>query len=351
MAATSNYKAIHFGAVNISRGFVACFLHNSGYHVVFADVADTLVDALNASPSYRVIEVGVHGTSVSTIKGYRAINSKTHEADLVTEISTADVVTCSVGPHALGFIAPIIAKGIDRRLTGSRRPLSVIACENAVGATDILAKFIKSPENTPADRLKDHSSRARYANSAIDRNIPSQNPNSGLDVTLESYFEWVVENVSFRDISVPKITGITWVDNLAPFIERKLFTVNTSHATAAYYGFHRSKRTIYHAIQDEYILAKVRGVLDETKRLLIIKHGIDEETQNTYIDSIIERISNPHLQDTITRVGRAPLRKLSRDERFVGPAAEIAKTGGTIRCLLSAVEMALRFRNEDDGRG
>ena len=220
------------------RGFVACFLHNSGYDVIFADVVDSLIDSINNSPSYKVIEVGAEGTSESTITNYRAINSKTHEQDLVDQISTADVVTCSVGPRVLKFIAPVIAKGIDKR-DDNLKPLTVIACENAIGATDTLAEFIKDPSNTPAERLEDHHKRARYANSAIDRIVPAQDPNAGLDVTLEKFFEWVVEKTPFEEHGIPGIQGITWVENLAPFIERKLFTVNTGHATAAYHGYNR----------------------------------------------------------------------------------------------------------------
>ncbi|KOS20479.1 Mannitol-1-phosphate 5-dehydrogenase [Escovopsis weberi] len=336
--------AVHFGAGNIGRGFVACFLVNSGYQVIFADVVDSLIDKINSTPSYNVIEVGAEGTVTKNISNYRAINSKTHEEDLIEAIKTADIVTCSVGPNILKFIAPVIAKGIDRRPSGAT-PLHVIACENAINATDALAAHIKDPKNTAPERLEDHHSRARYANSAIDRIVPAQDPNAGLDVTLESFFEWVVDKSNFEDVGIPNIVGVHWVDNLAPFIERKLYTVNTSHATAAYHGYNRRKRTVYDALQDKQIMAEVRGALEETKNILVAKHGIEESAQRAYMEKIIKRIGNPHLEDAVERVGRAPLRKLSRKERFLGPAVEAAERGMPVKFLLDAVEMAFRFQN------
>lgn len=358
MPATSVSRHFHLGAfvyyedprltVHLpGRGFVACFLHNSGYDVIFADVADALIDKINSTPEYHVIEVGTEGTSKSTITNYRAINSKTHEEDLIEAIRTADVVTCSVGPNILKFIAPVIAKGIDRR-SNDQTPLHVIACENAIGATDTLAEHIKDPRNTDPSRLEDHHLRARYANSAIDRIVPAQDPNAGLDVTLEKFFEWVVDKTPFEDIGIPDIQGINWVSNLAPFIERKLYTVNTGHATAAYHGYNRRKRTVYDALQDKDIMNEVRGALMETKNLIVSKHSIDEEHQAAYVEKIIKRIGNPHLEDAVERVGRAPLRKLSRKERFVGPAAELAENGESIKYLLDAIEMAFRFQNVED---
>jgi mannitol-1-phosphate 5-dehydrogenase len=52
--------AVHFGAGNIGRGFVGLILHRAGYQVVFADVVDELIDALNATPSYQVKEGRSH---------------------------------------------------------------------------------------------------------------------------------------------------------------------------------------------------------------------------------------------------------------------------------------------------
>lgn len=330
--------------IRLGRGFVACFLYNSGYEVIFAEVNDATVDKLNTQKSYKVIEVGAEGTTESTITNYRAINSRTNEAELVREIATADLVTCSVGAHILKFIAPVIAKGIDQR-SPDLAPLAVVACENAIGATDTLAEFIKSPENTSPDRLADYDRRARFANSAIDRIVPAQDPNAGLDVKLEKFYEWVIDRTPFADHGPPDIEGVHWVDNLQPFIERKLYTVNTGHATAAYHGYIRRKSTVYDALQDREIHDEVRRALANTANLITQKHGIPREEQQAYVDKIVRRISNPHLEDAVERVGRAPLRKLGRKERFIGPAAELAEHGKDCRALLDAVEMAFRFQN------
>jgi len=307
---------------------------------------DSIIDQLQASKSYKVIQVGAEGNSESTITNYRAINSKTHEADVIKEITTADIVTCSVGPNILKWIAPVIAKGVDSR-PNEATPLAVIACENAIGATDTLAKHVKD-DHTPEHRLDDHHERARYANSAIDRIVPAQDPGMGLDVKLEKFYEWVVDRTPFADHEPPAIEGIKWVDDLIPYIERKLFTVNTGHAAAAYHGYYHQKTTVYDALQDPKILDEVRKALAETSALIVGKHGINATEQEQYVEKIITRIGNPHLEDAVERVGRAPLRKLSRNERFIGPAAELAEEGKDFDALLDAAEMAFRFQNVKD---
>ena len=252
-------------------------------------------------------------------------------------------VTCAVGPKILKFIAPVIAKAIDART--DKTPLAVVACENMVGATDELANFIKDPKNTPEDRLKTISDRARFANSAIDRIVPLQDADAGLNVKIESFYEWVVDQTPFKPHGPPKIDAIHWVDDLTPYIERKLYTVNTGHAAAAYYGHARGKAMIHDALADKEIHDIVQECLAETSHLIVSKHGITAEEQKEYVNKIITRISNPALEDVVERVGRAPLRKLGRKERFVGPAHHLAEQGDKYTALLGAIEQAFHFTN------
>jgi mannitol-1-phosphate 5-dehydrogenase len=335
--------AVHFGAGNIGRGFVGLILHRAGYQVVFADVVDELIDALSSTPSYLVKEVGLE-SSEERVDNYRAINSRRDEPAVTGEIAAADMVTTAVGPTVLKFVAPVIAQALRQR-PGGAAPLAVMACENAINATDVLAGHIRSA--VPEAEWPAVAAKAVFANTAVDRIVPAQAADAGLDVTVETYFEWAIERPPFGG-NEPSIPDATWVDDLAPYIERKLFTVNTGHATTAYHGFARGIQKLSDALADDAVRSAVEGVLGETKRLLVAKHDFSDEAQQAYVDKILQRFANPYLPDTVDRVGRQPLRKLSRNERLIGPAAELAERGVRPEHLLATVDAALSFDVPDD---
>lgn len=60
---------------------------------------ESIIEQLQKNKEYTVTEIGGEGEKVNTITNYRAINSKTHEADVIDEIASADLVPtpCFVG--------------------------------------------------------------------------------------------------------------------------------------------------------------------------------------------------------------------------------------------------------------
>jgi mannitol-1-phosphate 5-dehydrogenase len=335
-------KAVHFGAGNIGRGFVGLLLHEGGYELVFSDVAAPLVDAINAASEYTVRAVG-EGGSDTVVTGFRAINSQTDTQALVDEIATADVVTTAVGPTILKFVAPHIVAGLGLR-EPSLAPLQVMACENAIGATDQLRAHI---EEQAGDGWAELSARAVFANTAVDRIVPGQPADAGVDVVVEPFYEWAIEQAPF-DGELPRIPGAHFVDDLAPYIERKLFTVNTGHAATAYYGARAGIERISDALAEPEIAAAVSATLAETSAVLIAKHEFAPDELARYRETILSRFRNPALPDTVWRVGRQPLRKLSRHERFVGPAAEAAERGLSTEALVATMGAALSFSSAED---
>ncbi len=325
--------AVHFGAGNIGRGFIGLALHNAGHRVIFVDVDDSLISSIASTDSYRVIETGANGI-VHSVDNFTGLNSASNPDEVVQSIAEADIVTTAVGPRILEFVAPLIARGLAARTSST--PLAVMACENAIGATDTLKTFVATTASA-ADM-----SRAQFANTAVDRIVPVQDSTVGLDVTVEAFSEWVIDRTPFNGVE-PRIPSAHFVDDLAPYIERKLLTVNTGHASIAYLGLRAGARHVAEALAIESIAVQIDAVLEETSRMLISRHGIDEAAQRVYVAQTLDRFRNPDLDDELTRVGRSPLRKLSRHERLIEPAAALSESGVTPQALLAVVEAAIRF--------
>jgi mannitol-1-phosphate 5-dehydrogenase len=331
--------AVHFGAGNIGRGFIGQLLHQAGYKIIFLDVNQDLVSDLKTQDTYRVIETGVDA-QVHEISNFTAFNSN-EEYDLAAAaISSAQILTTSVGPNVLKFLAPLIISGLDLR--SQSEPLVIMACENSIKATEMLRDELLA--------LDSHAvSDAVFANTAVDRIVPLQQEGMGLDVLVESFSEWVID-ASSLGTNIPTIPGAHFVENLSPFIERKLFTVNTGHATLAYVGQESGAETIVQAIKTPAVAEVMLRALAETSRVLVARHGFDEAEHKKYVEKTIQRFTNSDLDDPVTRVGREPARKLARHDRLVGPAAYLAELGDEPAALLEAIGAALVFKDAS-GKG
>ncbi|WP_050806578.1 mannitol-1-phosphate 5-dehydrogenase [Nesterenkonia sp. F] len=343
--APASGTAVHFGAGNIGRGFVGMLLHEGGYEVVFSDVAAGLVDALAGAGSYTVHEVGDGGVD-REVSGFRAVNSAQDPEAVAEELAVAAVATTAVGPTVLRFIAPHLVEGLRRR-DASAEPLQIMACENAIGATDTLREHMVTAAAEAGADWEELAAKAVFANTAVDRIVPVQPDGAGLDVTVEPFYEWAIERGPFGE-RPPQLPGAHFVEALGPYIERKLFTVNTGHAAAAYLGARAGLGTVAEALADARVAAGVAAALQETSAVLQAEHGFSEAELADYRATILRRFANPGLPDTVGRVGRQPLRKLSRHERLIGPAAAAAERGLSVDGLLAVVDAALAFRDADD---
>lgn len=338
-------KALHFGAGNIGRGFIGLILRQNGYSLTFADISDNLIEAIQKFHEYDVLIADATGRVIH-VDGVDAVHN-VKEADRLQElIQDVDLITTAVGPAIVPIIARTLTDGIRNRLSQENpRPLNIIACENAIGATDLLKEALFQ---TLSDEEKQKADATiGFPNSAVDRIVPAQTNPNPLDVRVEPFFEWVIEEKKLKG-DMPRIEGVHYVDSLQPFIERKLFTVNTGHAATAYLGLANGFSTVSDAIADPRIEADVRGVLSETSRYITSFYGFDAAEHQAYVDTILSRFKNPHISDDLVRVGRSPLRKISRSDRFVSPSLKLLDMGVSPVYLAKALAAALRFRFEGD---
>ena len=336
-------RAVQFGAGNIGRGFIGAVLEQAGYHVVYADVNQEVIDLINEKKEYTVLVKDVdcveqHITNIS------AVNSLTPA--VVEEIAKADIVTTAVGVVILPRIAPTIAKAIVARYeAGLEQPLNIIACENAVRASSQLKEHVLSHLNEEQQAYCNKW--VGFPDCSVDRIVPPVRTENPIDVVVEAFYEWNVEEKSFVG-AVPQIAGMNLADNLIAYIERKLFTLNTGHAITAYIGKLRGKATIDESIADEEIFTIVKSAMQESGLGLVAKYGFDKEAHFKYIDKIISRFKNPYLKDDVTRVGREPLRKLSASDRLINPTLTAQNAGVETPDLLLGIGAALHYNNAED---
>lgn len=158
-----------------------------------------------------------------------------------------------------------------------------------------------------------------------------------LDVAVEEFSEWDVERSGWKG-ELPQIDGMSVVDDLSAYIERKLFTLNSGHAICAYLGCLRGHHTILDSVNDPIIGPIVYKAMQQSGAGLVKKFSMDAEKHQAYIDRIFARFHNPYLQDEVARVGREPIRKLAASDRLINP-------------LLTAYNFRLAGRSADLRRG
>ncbi|GGJ15074.1 mannitol-1-phosphate 5-dehydrogenase [Paenibacillus hunanensis] len=335
-------KAIQFGAGNIGRGFIGALLANAGYHVIFADVNEQMINALNEQKSYNIHILDLE-KSVQTITNVSGCMS--NGTEIIDEIATAEIITTAVGPNVLKFIAPTIAQGIEARRNAGAGALNIIACENMVGATSHLQEQVESHLSEEGKAYAQEH--VGFANCSVDRIVPPFQGDNLLDVGVEAFHEWIVEEPKLKG-GTPQIDGMKLTDNLVAYVQRKLFTLNTGHAITAYLGFLKGIETIDQSIQDESVRAIVRPAMEESGAALVKKHGFDADEHAKYIDKIETRFKNPYIRDEVIRVGREPLRKLGPADRLIGPANMAAELGLGRDHLLQGAAAAFHYDNAND---
>ncbi len=335
-------KAIQFGAGNIGRGFIGALLANAGYHVIFADVNEQMINALNEQKSYNIHILDLE-KSVQTITNVSGCMS--NGTQIIDEIATAEIITTAVGPNVLKFIAPTIAQGIEARRNAGAGALNIIACENMVGATSHLQEQVESHLSEEGKAYAQEH--VGFANCSVDRIVPPFQGDNLLDVGVEAFHEWIVEEPKLKG-GTPQIDGMKLTDNLVAYVQRKLFTLNTGHAITAYLGFLKGIETIDQSIQDESVRAIVRPAMEESGAALVKKHGFDADEHAKYIDKIETRFKNPYIRDEVIRVGREPLRKLGPADRLIGPANMAAELGLGRDHLLQGAAAAFHYDNAND---
>lgn len=307
-----------------------------------------------SSPRTAIITITV------TEAGYTLTPTGTldlHHPDVAADIVVlrkADPIKDAVLRTMMGRL--VAALEARRRAGGG--PIAIVPCDNFPhnGPTVRAAVLALAQETFPALATW-IISEVSFVSTSVDRITPR---------VEESLVEHVEEATGWRD-RAPLATepfadwtlagdfpagrpdwsssGATFVDNITPYEDRKLWLLNGAHTLLATEGRLRGHRTVAEAIEDPVCLASVGRWWDEAERQLPASMHIAQyrsellaRFRNPRIAHQLEQISSDSLTKVALRVVPVALRERAAGRDAVGAAAVVGAWIALVRSGLSINE-------------
>ncbi len=344
-------NAIMYGAGNIGRGFIGQRFFLSGFNTTFIDVNPAVVDALNAANKYPIYVT--HGTEyvVEWVENVNAVNGRDNDA-VIDAIAGADIMATALGVNILPFVAPLIARAIERRMANGAAPMNILICENLIGSNRFLRGEIL--KHLAPEALDYFEANIGLVCVSVGRTVPPTPAEilaeNALAVCAEPYSELPCDLEGFRPVGapLPEIAGLVAFSPFEYFIQRKLLIHNMGHALMAYYAYQKNYGFIFEAATDGEIKYVLTRALIESARALAKEHGASLDDTMQFVEDLMVRFENKLLVDSLARVGRDPKRKLSAGDRLVGAFKLVRKQGGVPAHIAIGVAAGLLYDEPAD---
>ena len=337
---------VQWGGGNIGRSFIARVFSHSGFRILFIDVNQSLVNALNQAGAYTIEEVFGSSVAQVVIRDVGAIHPFDQEA-INNAIAEASFLGVSVGRAAWANIARPLAEAIAYRHTlHPEKPLDIILAENIHGGREFAKALLLPhlPATLPFDAY------VGLAETSIGKMVPIQDSSNLLLLRSEPYNELFVDALAFHH-PLPQSKDIHPVTPIAAYVERKLFIHNMGHSATAYLGYslHPEEVTIAAVLEDERVHQQVAEAMMQSGRVLLALHPgcFTASEVDDHIQDLLRRFSNQALADTVHRVGRDLRRKLRFDDRLFGVITKAESLGMQWDAIGRAFVQALSFAAPD----
>ena len=343
MADKARPSIVIIGAGATGRGHIGQLAHDAGFAITFIERKSDLVEILKSA---RRFTVGLAGETVTKLEIMGFDTLHTSEVDACARaIADADIVATAVLPTNLESTVPTLAAGLMlRQSSGVTKPLNVICAENMERSSSTLRLYLKS--GAPELDWNWVDSRVGFPDSMVARAVPVPKDDP-LFLLAESTQEWSVDATALKE-PMPRLYGMTLSQNQDAALERKLYIKNTGHVSIGILGFLRGYQLMDEAMRDPGVFKWVDAATRESAAAVVAKHGFSPEATETYRASFLDAMKSPFLPDDILRVIREPLRKLTREERLVGPAMLACEQGHSPKALAHMIAAALTMQIPDD---
>jgi mannitol 2-dehydrogenase len=257
----------------------------------------------------RLVDPAVRIVSLTVTEGGYLKNPATGEFDAADPAVVHDVEH----PEDPRTVFAYIVEGLRRRREARLEPFAVLSCDNLQGNGDVARQTVTEFARLVDPELAEWiSTDVAFPNCMVDRITPATTDadrealsrDFGIEdrwpVPAEPFTQWIVEDHFPLGRPALEAVGVQFVDDVRPYELMKLRLLNAAHQAIAYLGAPLGYVLVDETLGDDRIRDYLRRYMaDEAAPTLGELPGIDLDA---YMDTLIERFSNPGIRDTLVRL-------------------------------------------------
>lgn len=349
-------QVVIIGSGRSGRGLHGDFCYREGYSLTFADIDFELIQKMRKNgkyTSFTELEDG-SGFSSRVIEGFQACHIDYDRDAYIEALSEADIIFTATFDDAFPSIVKDIKESINLRVRKElNRQFLLVVGANYIGLYDYFNKaFSESLHETEKEYFDKY---CVLIESVIYRvsSWPDTEQKAQDELSVQSdCFDvlWVnTEHVKKADkVRLPAF--FENMDDTLQYMHCKIWNVNTSHCSLAYIGQYYGYENVCDAANDDMIRRLAYFASKEAYAGLAKRYDLPEEQDKKFVVELWKWYCDRTMKDSVIRVGNDPLRKLRRNDRFIGAAMNALDYGIIPIHICQNAAYGFYFHNEGDPR-
>lgn len=335
------------GAGKIGRGVVGLLFSRAGYRLHLYDMYMDGMRQLEAQGYYDARVTDGHEVDETVrIDSFDVVDSS-EPGPMVELLQQVDVAACCVYEGAFESISRVVAEAVRRRCAaGVERALNVLLCVNALGAPKRVRGYIESGlDEAEREYARRHVGVCQVM--VLAAGIPSEPGANPWQVVVSANPGLEIDADAWRGPRVD-VPGVSFVHGAQGLLYRKVYCGNMRHAMAGFMGRAAGYEYICECHRDKRIRASIVGAFNEAHDAILQEYDYDPAEDAEWVDFITAKL-DADVRDPVERVIANAAEKLSRPNRFVGPALMCLRHDITPFYLTRGIAYGLDCLAEEEG--
>ncbi|SDS73207.1 mannitol dehydrogenase family protein [Microlunatus soli] len=350
MSEQNRPRSIHMGLGAFHRAHQAFYTYRAeqatgeqtGIHAFTGrkpDAADTLAAQ---GYGYTLIERGADGDQLELIDTIRAASAGSDldawaGAWLVPDLQFVTLTITEAGYRITDADLPALRAeqpgsamsrllyGLQTRSRAGLGPVAVISCDNLAGNGEVLAGRVRGlAEQWDPTLASWIESSVSFPSTMVDRITPATTDQDrelatrwlreqgsaqtvdNMPVVCEPFTEWVIAGDFPAGRPAWEQVGVTIVDDVAPYEQRKLWLLNAGHSMLAYYGLALGHETIDQAMADPRCTDLLEALWSAAGEVL----PFDDAEIGAACEALRIRFRNPRIRHNLIQIAGDGSQKL-----------------------------------------